>query len=234
MGKKKYFLNHPSNQNILFLRNELHKVLAQEEFVVEFPVVNNEIIEIIENAPKASLKKVLIHNLNYNFDKFKVEKIWKINLEKDLQGISTSHKTPECAICILQKYKNEEEISYTLRILLIELKSSLDNEELKKIEDKFRYGMSRLYMLLVLNNHLNPIKGYNEEIITIDFRGILFFNNKNRLNVDDSKFYKILHTPSSQGKLIFTTLLRGKDQLNIKCFENINSEITIDLKDLLI
>ncbi|MBS9386675.1 MAG: hypothetical protein HEQ24_21640 [Dolichospermum sp. BR01] len=237
----KYFLNNPKNRSVHSLRDELHKALAKEEFIIEISATEYEIIEIIENSSAAKVKKVSIQELNYSDEKSKVEKIWKIDLEKDIPGISTSSRTPECAILVLQKYKD----SYRLNIILIELKSTIDNKELQKIGEKFQCAMSRIYMLLVLNNHLNSIQGYNESEIYIDFKGILFYQRFS----DKSKFiekyndklylqmYSILQTPDKSGILTCETILRPQDKIDIKCFcqqdNDVEEEIRINLQALL-
>ncbi|MBD2694396.1 hypothetical protein [Anabaena catenula] len=235
--QNKYFLNNPNNINVPLLRDELHKALFQQEFIIEIPVTENENIEITEKNANAKLKKVSIQELNYVDEKSQVERIWKINLEKDIPGISTSSKTTECAILVLQKYES----SYRLNIILIELKSSIDNKELDKIEEKFSSAMSRVCMLLVLNNHLNLKQGYQEEEIYLDFKGILFyktFSEKRKSEGEnDSQLYSILQTYRKLGILTCRTILRGQDKIRVQCFCNqdndLETEIRINLKDLL-
>ncbi|WP_016952222.1 hypothetical protein [Anabaena sp. PCC 7108] len=236
-NRSKYFLNNPNNTNIPLLRDELHKALSKEEFIVEIPVTEDEIIEITEKNANAKLKKVSIQKLNYVDEKCQVKKIWKINLEKDIPGISTSSRTTECAILVLQKYES----SYRLNIILIELKSSIDNKELEKIEEKFSSAMSRVCMLLVLNNHLNPKQGYNEEEIYVDFKGILFykiFSEKRKSEGENySQLYSILHTSNKSGTLTCQTILREQDKIKVQCFchqdNDLETEIRKNLKDLL-
>ena len=217
----KYFLNNPKNRSVHSLRDELHKALAKEEFIIEISATEYEIIEIIENSSGAKVKKVSIQELNYSDEKSKVEKIWKVDLEKDIPGISPIGKTPECAILVLQKYES----SYRLSIILIELKSTIDNKELQKIGEKFQCAMSRIYMLLVLNNHLNSIQGYNESQIYIDFKGILFyqtFSDRSKFTEKDNdklylQMYSILQTSDKSGILTCETILKPQDKINIKC-----------------
>lgn len=232
-NRKNYCLNNPGNQDFLSLRDELHKAFNQQEFIIEIPVVEDECIEIIENNPESKLKKIAINQLNYSDDKSNVTRIWKIDLEKDLLGISTSSKTTECAILVLQKYEN----SHRLNILLIELKSTLDNKKLREIEQKFSCTMTRLYMLLVLNNHLNPIQRYNEATIYIDFQGILFYKNSKFNSDDDSQLYSILQKHNKSGILTCQTILRPEDKIKVKCFcqqsNDLETGITVNLQDLL-
>ncbi|OBQ37971.1 MAG: hypothetical protein AN487_08740 [Anabaena sp. CRKS33] len=234
----KYYLNNPKKLSVPSLRDELHKKLAKTQFIEE---VTNDQIEVKEGGNGAKLKKVSIEKLNYSDDKSKVDRIWKINLEKEIFGISAKNKTPECAILVLQKYEIENKISYKLNILLIELKSSISNKDLRPIGEKFQCAMSRIYMLLVLNNHLNSIQGYNESEIYIDFKGILFYQNFS----DKSKFteknneklywqiHDILRTPGKSHLLTCQTILRDQDKINIKCFCEQDEEIRISLESLL-
>lgn len=223
----KFYLNNPKKLRVSSLRDKLHKALAKEEFIVEIPITEDEIIEITESSKGAKLKKVFIQKLDYSDNKSKVEKIWKIDLQKNLSGISTSGATPECAILVLQKYES----IYRLKILLIELKSSIDNEKLEEIRNKFSCAMSRIYMLLVLNNHLNLTKGYSEEEIYIDFKGILFYIKNNLKGEYDREFREIFNHDSS-GSLTCETILNKEDKIKVKffCWQD---EKTISLQDLL-
>lgn len=230
-NRKNHCLNNPDNQDYLSLRDELHRAFKNQEFIVEIPVTDDESIKIKENNLDAKLKKLVINQLNYGDNKSKVTRIWQIDLEKDLLGITTRAKTTECAILVLQEYES----SYKLSVILIELKSSIDNQKLIEIEEKFACTMTRLYMLLILNNHLNPIQGYNEETIYIDFQGILFYNYKHgKFNDKNNQLYSILQTPNKSGILTCETILRERDKIKIKCFEVLNDNvITIGLETLL-
>jgi hypothetical protein len=236
-NKSKYFLNNPHKRDLLDLRDEFHKALSDKQLIEEKPIAEDEIIEIEEKSKDAKLNKVCIQGLNYFDEKHKVERIWKINLEEPISGIETSSKTTECAVLVLQKYNS----SCRLNILLIELKSSIDNEELANIEKKFSCAMSRVYMLLVLNNHLNPKKGYHEEEIYVDFKGILFykkFSEKKKSEEDNySQFSEIIKSDNKSGTLNFQTFLRVQDDIKVKCFCHPDSDretgIRINLKDLL-
>ncbi|WP_318285947.1 hypothetical protein [Limnospira fusiformis] len=83
-NRKHYYLNNPGNQDILLLRDEVHKALTNEQFIVEIPVRDDEIIEIEENKNKNysnnRLVSIKIDQLDYHNDKSTVEKIWKVDL----------------------------------------------------------------------------------------------------------------------------------------------------------
>ncbi|EDZ91768.1 MULTISPECIES: hypothetical protein [Limnospira] len=242
-NRKHYYLNNPGNQDILLLRDEVHKALTNEQFIVEIPVRDDEIIEIEENKNKNysnnRLVSIKIDQLDYHNDKSTVEKIWKVDLEKPIPGISTQSKTPECAILVLQKYQDTtqnliDEKIYRLMIILIELKSSINvknyhDSVLKNIEGKFADGMSRMYILLTLNNHLNPIQGYHQETIYIDFQGILFYLKSNLID-NNSQLYSILNNQTDL--LTCRTLLREQDKIKIKHLK-VTNQMTISLETLL-
>ncbi len=230
MSQSKYYLNNPQSPNLHSLRDALHRAFKQEEFIVEIPT-EDDVIEIPERNDKAKLKKIVISDLNYSDDKSTVIKIWKIDLEKELLGIATSAKKTECAILVLQRYEGSDR----LNVFLIELKSSLNNKTLTEIEEKFSSTMTRLYMLLVLNNHLNPNQGYDKKAIYIDFKGILFYKNSKFDNSIDCQLLSILQKSKKVGVLTCKTILRGEDKIKIKCFEIPTSDnsFTIKLQDLI-
>ncbi|MEI2418660.1 hypothetical protein V6O07_00140 [Arthrospira platensis SPKY2] len=127
-----------------------------------------------------------------------------------------------------------DEKIYRLMIILIELKSSINvknyhDSVLKNIEGKFADGMSRMYILLTLNNHLNPIQGYHQETIYIDFQGILFYLKSNLID-NNSQLYSILNNQTDL--LTFRTLLREQDKIKIKHLK-VTNQMTISLETLL-
>ncbi|MEB3147485.1 MAG: hypothetical protein VKL60_00480 [Sphaerospermopsis sp.] len=54
-----------NKRDVRNLRDEFHKALLKQEFIIEIPVADNEIIEIEEKSSNAKLKKVCIQGLNY-------------------------------------------------------------------------------------------------------------------------------------------------------------------------
>ncbi|NES02274.1 MAG: hypothetical protein F6K22_05130 [Okeania sp. SIO2F4] len=186
MSKKRnkfLIINEENFKDAFLLRNEFHSALAKEKLVEEILLVDNEFIEIREEREKTpSLKLVKITELSYVDQKSKVEKIWRVNLEKQIPGISTSGKTTEVALLVLQKYLESD--TYRLNIILIELKSSLQSRKtksgkilsssLEEIQEKFWDTMNRMYMLLTLNNHGNENRSYSHASIHIDFKAGVF------------------------------------------------------------
>ncbi|MDJ0539650.1 MAG: hypothetical protein PX481_13380 [Microcystis sp. M53603_WE2] len=180
-----------SKKEIFSLRQEFHQALEKQGFIEEISPSQDEYIEILETN-KSDLKKVVINHLKLSSKNDKnisteVDKIWVINLEKELPGISASGKTPEKAILVLQRKVDDggKILNYHLQICLIELKASLqakkDKEStLKQIAGKFQSGMNRIYMLLTLNNHANPQKNYQDTEICVHFRGIIFYSRGDR------------------------------------------------------
>ena len=201
-----------------------HKALAQEEIIEEISVDDDGCIEVEETSDTATLKKIQINQLNYEDSKSKVEKIWRVNLEKEIPGISTGSKTTEVAILVLQKFSEK---NYTLNVILIELKSSLQNSSLLEIKEKLRCTMNRMYMLMSLNNHANPNKGYDLTTINTNFKAAIFYK-KNNIQVgkiiepDEREVYDIFSKTTPSGSLFCSTLLNDEDKIEIKFFAKQN------------
>jgi hypothetical protein len=246
-----------SKKEIFSLRQEFHQALEKQGFIQEISLSQDEYIEIQETN-KSDLKKVVINHLQLSSKNDKnisteVDKIWVINLEKELPGISASGKTPEKAILVLQRKVDDagKILNYHLQICLIELKASLqakkDKEStLKQIAGKFQSGMNRIYMLLTLNNHANPQKNYQNAQIFVQFRGIILYNrneisdiakeNERDYNLSESTLYKILSQPTKSDLLTLETLLEERDKIVVRFIQKPNQNqnyITIGLKDLL-
>jgi hypothetical protein len=246
-----------SKKEIFSLRQEFHQALEKQGFIEEISLSQDEYIEIQETK-KSDLKKVVINHLQLSSKNDKnisteVDKIWVINLEKELPGISASGKTPEKAILVLQRKVDDggKILNYHLQICLIELKASLqakkDKEStLKQIAGKFQSGMNRIYMLLTLNNHANPQKNYQNAQIFVQFRGIIFYNrneisdiakeNERDYNLSESTLYKILSQSTESNLLTLETLLEERDKIVVRFIQNPNQNqnyITIGLKELL-
>ena len=248
-----------SKKEIFSLRQEFHQALEKSGFIEEISPSQDAYIEIQETN-KSDLKKVVINHLQLSSKNDKnisteVDKIWVINLEKELPGISASGKTPEKAILVLQRKVNDagKFLNYHLQICLVELKASLQAKKgkestLKQISGKFQSGMNRIYMLLTLNNHANPQKNYQDTEIFVHFRGIIFYNrneikdsdiakqNDRDYNLSESTLYKILSQSTESDLLTLETLLEERDKIVVRFIKNPNQNqnyITIGLKDLL-
>ncbi|CCI28866.1 conserved hypothetical protein [Microcystis aeruginosa PCC 9809] len=248
-----------SKKEIFSLRQEFHQALKKQGFIEEICLSQDEYIEIQETN-KSDLKKVVINHLQLSSKNDKnisteVDKIWVINLEKELPGISASGKTPEKAILVLQRKVDDagKILNYHLQICLVELKASLqakkDKEStLKQLAGKFQSGMNRIYMLLTLNNYANPQKNYQDTEIFVHFRGIIFYNrneikdsdiakeNQRDYNSSESTLYKILSQSTESDLLTLETLLEERDKIVVKFIKNPNQNqnyVTIGLKDLL-
>lgn len=231
--KRKTFLifNEPDSKSPFLLRNEFHKALAKEGIIEEILVDDEGCIEVEEKSETAKLKKVEINELNYSDRKSKVERIWRVNLEKEIPGISTGSKTTEVALLVLQKFS---ERNYKLNVILIELKSSLQNSSLVEIKEKLRATTNRMYMLMSLNNHANPERGYDFATINLNLKAAIFYNKNNTQpdkirEEDEVEVYNILSKTTRSGLLFCSTLLNYDDKIEIKFFDKPN----VALKDLL-
>lgn len=192
-----------NNKDLKFLRFKVQKALAEQGLIEEVDL-DDDSIEIIETSRTATLKKVCIRDLDFKNKKLSIDTIWKINLERDIPGISTKGRTAEMALIILQKYETG---GYRLNVCLIEMKSSLQPRKIIKnkkdwkdkvkdnslieIGEKIECNMNRMYMLMSLNNHQIPSKKvysrYSEANIDIYFKGIIIFG-RNELSPDFDVF----------------------------------------------
>jgi hypothetical protein len=110
-------------------------------------------------------------------------RIWRINLEKEIKGISTANKTGEIALAILKdKYLN---------VYIIELKSTIKDKTLKEIQGKIEDSISRFYFLLSLNSDKDHERFKN---LKIRFIALIFSQppkDKNITSTTDSNFENI-------------------------------------------
>lgn len=242
-------------QKSLFRILENQKEGEKSQPLIEEVSLEDESIEIEEkNSSKIkeknsspNLKKVSIHKLNFKDKKSVIKAIWRVNLELLIPGISTQGKTVEVALMILQKFETGD---YTLNVCLIEMKSSLQPRKVKKkdgkdiiepsslkdiiepsslteIKEKIVCSMNRMYMLMSLNNHQNR-KAYSGVNINIAFKGIIIFNDINKLlSDDDSGLYKILISTETTKKsrlLTVHTILGDSNKIEIKFFPRENEQ----------
>ena len=253
--------NEDNSKNSFLVRNQFQQALADKGIIEEIVWLDRDCIQIEEKSKGAKLKQVKIEQLNYSNEKSTVEKVWRVNLEAEVPGISTKDKTPEVAVLVLQKFSDN---NYKLNILLIELKSSLQPPKNKKgkiqdsslleIKKKFEAATSRMYMFLSLNNHGNTEKSYDRATIHIGFKWVVFYNEdelKNSLkkadnnkkdrddirnSKDEERIYEILKKPEASGFVIAGTILSNEERIQLKFIANKNKEepsITVKLKDLL-
>lgn len=111
--------------------------------------------------------------------------------------------------------------------------------ELRSIADKFKGSMNRMYMLLTLNNHKNSDMGFQNDKISIDFKGLVFYNTKlideSKLeNKRDRQMYRILK--KEERLLSCDTILDAKDKITIAFIQNKepkSEEIEIEFQEIL-
>lgn len=245
-------------QKSLFRILEYQKEGEKSQPLIEEVSLEDESIEIEDkNSSKIKgknsfpkLKKLSIHELNFQDKKSVIEAIWRVNLELLIPGISTQGKTVEVALMILQKFETGD---YTLNVCLIEMKSSLqprreeekdgkitiEPSSLTDIKEKIECSMNRMYMLMSLNNHQNR-KGYSGVNIDIKFKGIIIFNRHKLSSSDDSDLYKIFISPEKTKKsrlLTVHTILGDLNKIEIKFFPRENNQSEehriLQLSDLL-
>jgi len=145
------------------IRAKLQERLTRGYFVVKITTDTIEIEEPKNREKQGKLQKVIINDFPCTDDEYWS---WRINLEKKILGLSTSDKTVDIALAILQIQKQR------LDVYLIELKSRIDDHELNSILEQFQGSISRFYFLLSLNEN-NDHKNFPK--LKIQFKGIVFY-----------------------------------------------------------
>ncbi len=200
------------------IREKFQIALKQLGFIEEIDLENIS-IEISGTQGQGHLQRIFITDLETISS---IKEIWKINLEQDIEGISTKSRTTEIALLVLQAYQN----TYRLNIVLIELKTSLQAKKLEKgkrkkstlceIEEKYRCTMNRLYMLLTINNHSNIKKAY----------GVIFYNQDKTKISDNCELYQLFKQAKQNQALCnyhlleCQTILSHRDKIQVKFIEN--------------
>jgi hypothetical protein len=214
------------------MRNRLHQAFNDEELVVEADFEKNE-IEVLgitqdgestgKTTSEPQLKKVVITHV---YDSNHIEKIWIVNLEKNIPGISGSGSRTERAILVLQR---RTESKYVLNVILVELKTDLKKRKkgnsIQQIAKKLRDSMNYMYLLLTLNNHQIPQKDYINKSIELSFKGIVFYNRsqikENDLTENDEKeLYQILHRSKNPPTMTCETIINQRDKIEVIFVQN--------------
>lgn len=232
---KKYLISQ--NKNAFIIRKELQKALTNLKFIEDIFGDSELFVKEVNHDTKEVIQTIKITNLDLD----EVCGLWRVNLETEIAGISTKDyfKTPEIALLVLIK---ENEDNYHLDIILIELKSSLQDAKLKKssnlkskpkfqvstltdCEEKFENATNRLYLLLSLNEVRNHTT-YQNKSISIDFKGVVFYKKSKIKKDDNTQLYQIFTGNSLDKKFMFKSILDSNEKIKIK-FEN-RPEITLE------
>jgi hypothetical protein len=226
-----YLINNEGNRNKqpFLIREKLQTALKQSGFIEEIDLEDNAIEITGSTQGKGHLQRILITDLEVVSS---IKAIWKINLEQEIEGISTKSRTTEVALLVLQAYESSDR----LNILLIELKTSLQAKKLDKgkrkkstlcdIEDKLRCTMNRIYLLLSVNNHNNFKQSYSGTTIYVDFKGVIFYNQDKTKIEDSCELYKLFKQAKRNLRLEnfylleCQTLLSHRDKIQVKFIEN--------------
>ena len=183
----------------------------------------SDTINIIENDNRATLKQV-------NITQCPTDNLWIFNNENGEKVFLSNGKKVENTLLYL------EEDNKKLYILMIELKSTFDNEKLIQCRDKFQDTLSHISVYILLNNHNQEFEDicivpvgivcYQREVITSS-------NNTHPTNqalIDTFKNY----IQNSDDNMLITleTLALGVQVIPTLFFENESSddnfEITFD------
>jgi hypothetical protein len=207
------------------IRAKIQEQLTRRAFVVTITTDKIQIEELKNKGKGAGkLKKVILNNFPYT-DEFPRGWSWKIELEKNVPGLSTSNKTVDVALAILRKKR--------LDVYLVELKSEINDHELTDILGKFQDSISRFYFLLLLNDS-HDHKNFPPNL-RIQFKGVIFYNGKGEAHKNE-RIHQIFKNKTQAGKLECETIL-GKDKIPIKfCSKNFDKTtglLEINFNDIL-
>lgn len=220
--KKIYLTNHQNKDRLL---KKLFPVALCSKglgFIEDIPL--NGSVEVKgstkEKAPE--LNELCIEALNQISN---LREVVLVNLEQDIEGISTKHRTPEAAVLFLQEF----ETTFRLQVWLVELKTTLTNRSLDYIEAKFRCAMNRMYMLMNFFDY--SVHGRSKNIY-LTFKGLVLYNQDNTKAEDDAALYHILENYKEgtiKHKRDITlrcdTLLSENDKIQIKFVQNTGDNI---------
>lgn len=215
----KYLIFNEKDKKGVLIRTEFQKALVTSGLFTKMEDLDEPIL--IEE--KISKQRFEITALDLPF----VREIWRVELEKTVEGLSTSSSTPEIALLVLSEETGVNRLKMT--IILIELKSSLQDSKLSADKKKwkpstleqclakFQAAMNRLYMLVSIRDY-NQEKDLQNHTIGLVFKGIVCFNKDEITRADGTDLYPILKkiTPNL---LTCKTLLSDKDKINIVFYE---------------
>lgn len=204
------------------IRSRVQRRLSEHGVGFIEEIIEDE-LEVLESGD-ATLKRVVINNLQkHNF-----KKIWRINLEKRVQGLATSNKTTEIALLTLS--------DTTLVAYFIEMKSVIQDEVkrgrkrfiLSDIHSKFEDSISRFCYLLLINTH--PLIEY--EGIDVKFKGIVFYDRVGDIEkgANSHQMYKIFRKQKGEGQIKCETFL---DDFKIRV-KFIKNEFLNEMEDTII
>jgi hypothetical protein len=202
------------------IRKELQKKLGTSPCHFVTPIVSEmtEIEESKNRGDAGTLQKVIIYDIPINDDSYK---IWRINLENEVQGLSSSNRTGETALAVVKVGKK----AY-LDVYLIELKSQIKDKrhDLRNILKKFGDSISRFYFLLSLNENDDHKAFPNLEI---RFNGLVFYNGKAQLESNypdkNDEIHQIFKNDQQTGMLLCETIL-DRQKIPIKFIKNFDEQ----------
>ncbi len=240
MGKKKYLIYNGIEKGNFIVRNEFQKILSRLELIEDIYGDEKIVVEELDDANK-TIQKIIVDITKNN----KIKALWRVNLEKEIEGISTKNyfRTPEIALLVLL---SNNDSTYTLHILFIELKKSLQDKKLRKnsnpskpskltkstidtCHEKFTIAMNRLYLLLTLNEHKND-DFYKNKTIDLQFKGFIFYNNDEIKEKQNTQLYAIFKGISNNNIIDCKTIFGDNDKMRVAFYKNIDA---VSLDELL-
>ena len=221
MAKKKFLI--AQKEGVFVIRTAFQKALAKVGFVED--ITGERRIEVEEKNRETNeiIQSISISDLEHE----EIKQVWCINLEHEIVGISTKNyfKTPEVALLVLTHKEGYN--TSALHIILVELKSTLQDSRLKKnkrisstledCEKKLQAAMNRLYMLLSINEHRNDTD-YRYQTIIVKFKAIICYKEDKTKKDDNCDLFKILKNENTN-LLTCETILDANDKIEVTFFE---------------
>jgi hypothetical protein len=212
-----------NNKQEVPLRKKLQKALRDGMLIEEIDFDEGDIdISGGDTKEKGKLQNLRIMGLGTLSSM--VRRIWKVNLEKNIPGISTRSKTTEIALVVLQ----DRDHALVLKIVLVELKTSLRSEmrnnkltnTFQDIEDKLICTLNRMYMLLTLNHH-GTVTEYDGKTIVLEFSGIVGYNDEVIRLPNSSRLYQLFKaTKGKEYGVLDCETICGKEKIKVKFIKN--------------
>lgn len=237
---KKYLIYNGDDKANFIIRNEFHKFLTKSKFIEDIYGDDETIVE--ESKEDGEIIQTLKIDLSLSEN---IKAIWRVNLEKEIDGISTKNyfRTPEIALLVLMSNSDD---TYMLQVVFIELKNSLQDSKLKRnsnptkppkitkstiadCHEKFTMAMNRLYLFLSLNEHKND-KFYKDKTVEVQFKGFVVYNDDATSEIENSQLYSILKGTASNNIIDCKTIFGNNDKMKVAFYKNKN---TISLNELL-
>lgn len=198
--------------------------LGQNNKFIEMILSDTILINGKDKEPNNSsdLNEVIIHGFSRYLDNNC--KFWKINLEKEMSGLSTNEKKCEALLIFLKEDR--------LNVFMIEIKTTIDDGKLNNINSKLNDTLNRFLILLILNNEHDTGKYSNLEL---KFYGVIFYNLSKDIH-ETKPIHKCFRNESmSKSIVVSTEYLNEKPRVKLAFFKNKEKQekMNLDFQEIL-